>query len=82
MHRSLGDPACDLRSNIAAEAQAKIIYERLINLTEGRFCRSRGPAPQRGLADGPCASLEDRAASLCRGSSCEGMREAGVAGTM
>ncbi|HVW27127.1 MAG TPA: manganese catalase family protein [Polyangiaceae bacterium] len=31
---SIGDPTCDLRSNIAAEARAKIIYERLINLTE------------------------------------------------
>jgi Mn-containing catalase len=31
---SIGDPACDLRSNIAAEARAKIVYERLINLTE------------------------------------------------
>jgi Mn-containing catalase len=31
---SIGDPTCDLRSNIAAEARAKIIYERLINLTD------------------------------------------------
>ena len=31
---TIGDPACDLRSNIAAEARAKIVYERLINLTE------------------------------------------------
>ena len=31
---SIGDPTCDLRSNIAAESRAKIIYERLINLTE------------------------------------------------
>jgi Mn-containing catalase len=31
---TIGDPACDLRSNIAAEARAKIIYERLINCTE------------------------------------------------
>jgi Mn-containing catalase len=30
---SIGDPTCDLRSNIAAEARAKIVYERLINLT-------------------------------------------------
>jgi Mn-containing catalase len=30
---TIGDPACDLRSNIAAEARAKIIYERLINVT-------------------------------------------------
>lgn len=31
---TIGDPTCDLRSNIAAEARAKIIYERLINLTD------------------------------------------------
>ena len=30
---SIGDPSCDLRSNIAAEARAKIVYERLINVT-------------------------------------------------
>jgi Mn-containing catalase len=31
---SIGDPTCDLRSNIAAEARAKITYERLINCTD------------------------------------------------
>jgi len=31
---SRGDPTCDLRSNIAAEARAKIIYERLIAITD------------------------------------------------
>lgn len=31
---SIGEPTADLRSNIAAEARAKIIYERLINVTE------------------------------------------------
>lgn len=31
---SITDPACDLRSNIAAESRAKIIYERLINVTD------------------------------------------------
>jgi Mn-containing catalase len=30
---TIGDPTSDLRSNIAAEARAKIIYERLINCT-------------------------------------------------
>lgn len=30
---SRGDPTCDLRSNIAAESRAKIVYERLINCT-------------------------------------------------
>jgi Mn-containing catalase len=31
---SIGDPSADLRSNIAAEARAKVIYERLINATD------------------------------------------------
>ncbi|CAP41980.1 manganese catalase family protein [Bordetella petrii] len=31
---TIGDPSADLRSNIAAEARAKIVYERLINVTE------------------------------------------------
>ena len=31
---SIGEPACDLRSNIAAESRAKIVYERLINCTD------------------------------------------------
>jgi Mn-containing catalase len=30
---TIGEPTADLRSNIAAEARAKIIYERLINVT-------------------------------------------------
>jgi Mn-containing catalase len=30
---TIGDPTSDLRSDIAAEARAKIVYERLINLT-------------------------------------------------
>jgi len=31
---SIGDPSADLRSNIAAEARAKVVYERLINVTD------------------------------------------------
>ncbi|RHW17538.1 manganese catalase family protein [Sphingomonas gilva] len=31
---SRGDPVVDLRSNIAAESRAKIVYERLINITD------------------------------------------------
>lgn len=31
---SIGEPTADLRSNIAAEARAKIVYERLINVTQ------------------------------------------------
>src|SRR6195952_4358598 len=30
---SIGDPTADLRSNIAAESRAKLVYERLINIT-------------------------------------------------
>jgi len=31
---TIGDPTADLRSNIAAESRAKIVYERLINVTD------------------------------------------------
>ncbi|MBJ6981322.1 manganese catalase family protein [Luteimonas sp. MC1572] len=31
---SIGDPTADLRSNIAAESRAKLVYERLINVTD------------------------------------------------
>lgn len=31
---TIGDPSADLRSNIAAEARAKLVYERLINCTD------------------------------------------------
>jgi Mn-containing catalase len=31
---TIGDPTADLRSNVAAESRAKIIYERLINVTD------------------------------------------------
>src|SRR3954471_3526288 len=31
---SIGEPTADLRSNIAAESRAKIIYERLMNVTD------------------------------------------------
>jgi Mn-containing catalase len=31
---TIGEPTADLRSNIAAEARAKIVYERLIALTD------------------------------------------------
>ena len=34
LHRHDRRPAADLRSNIAAEARAKIVYERLINCTD------------------------------------------------
>ena len=31
---TIGDPTADLRSNIAAESRAKLVYERLINCTD------------------------------------------------
>ncbi|MBB3343022.1 manganese catalase family protein [Luteimonas sp. RC10] len=31
---TIGDPTADLRSNIAAESRAKLVYERLINVTQ------------------------------------------------
>src|ERR1700710_1901917 len=31
---SRGDPTCDLRSNIAPASRAKVVYERLINITD------------------------------------------------
>ncbi len=31
---TIGEPTADLRSNVAAEARAKIVYERLINVTD------------------------------------------------
>lgn len=31
---SIGEPTADMRSNIAAEARAKIVYERLMNVTD------------------------------------------------
>ncbi len=31
---TIGEPTADFRSNIAAEARAKIVYERLINVTD------------------------------------------------
>jgi len=31
---TIGEPTADMRSNIAAEARAKIVYERLMNVTD------------------------------------------------
>jgi Mn-containing catalase len=36
---TIGEPTADLRSNIAAEARAKLVYERLIKLTNDSGCR-------------------------------------------
>jgi Mn-containing catalase len=38
---TIGEPTADLRSNIAAEARAKIIYERLINVPQIPASRRR-----------------------------------------
>ncbi len=36
---TIGQPTADLRSDIAAEARAKIVYERLIKLTDDAGCK-------------------------------------------
>lgn len=53
---TIGEPTADLRSNIAAEARAKIIYERLINITDDpgvadalRFLMTREIAHQKAF---------------------------------
>lgn len=53
---SIGDPTADLRSNIAAEARAKLVYERLINVTDDpgikdalRFLMTREIAHQKSF---------------------------------
>jgi Mn-containing catalase len=53
---TIGEPTADLRSNIAAEARAKIIYERLINVTNDPgikealgFLMTRGIAHQKSF---------------------------------
>ena len=53
---SIGEPTADLRSNIAAEARAKLVYERLINVTDDpgikdalRFLMTREVAHQKSF---------------------------------
>lgn len=53
---SIGDPTADLRSNIAAESRAKLVYERLINVTDDpgikdalRFLMTREIAHQQSF---------------------------------
>jgi Mn-containing catalase len=53
---TIGEPTADLRSNIAAEARAKIVYERLINVTDDpgvkdalRFLMTREVAHQKSF---------------------------------
>jgi Mn-containing catalase len=36
---TIGEPTADLRSDIAAEARAKLVYERLIKLSDDASCR-------------------------------------------
>ncbi|HEY8261041.1 MAG TPA: manganese catalase family protein [Methylosinus sp.] len=62
---TIGDPACDLRSNIAAESRAKIVYERLVNVTEDpgvkealSFLMTREIAHQKSF-EKALASIED-----------------------
>ncbi len=53
---TIGEPTADLRSNIAAEARAKLVYERLINITDDpgikdalRFLMTREIAHQKSF---------------------------------
>ena len=53
---SIGEPTADLRSNIAAEARAKLVYERLITVTDDpgikdalRFLMTREIAHQKSF---------------------------------
>lgn len=53
---TIGEPTADLRSNIAAEARAKLVYERLINVTNDpgikdalRFLMTREVAHQKSF---------------------------------
>lgn len=53
---TIGDPTADLRSNIAAESRAKLVYERLINITDDpgikdalRFLMTREIAHQKSF---------------------------------
>ncbi|HYG05753.1 MAG TPA: manganese catalase family protein [Stenotrophomonas sp.] len=53
---TIGDPTADFRSNIAAEARAKLVYERLINVTDDpgikdalRFLMTREVAHQKSF---------------------------------
>ncbi|MDQ1091866.1 Mn-containing catalase [Xanthomonas sacchari] len=51
---SIGEPTADLRSNIAAEARAKIVYERLINVTDDpghRRCADLPDDPRSGAPE-------------------------------
>jgi Mn-containing catalase len=47
---TIGEPTADLRSNIAAESRAKIIYERLINVTDDPCERRPGFLMTREIA--------------------------------
>lgn len=62
---SIGEPSADLRSDIAAEARAKIVYERLIKVCEDpglrdtlNFLMTREIAHQQ-MFEAALASLED-----------------------
>ena len=53
---TIGDPTCDLRSNIAAESRAKIVY-RAADQSHGR---SRGEGSSRVLDDAPRSPISNR----------------------
>jgi hypothetical protein len=70
---SRGDPTCDLRSNIAAESRAKIIYERLINITDdpgikdalGIRSRSRRRSTRSRRTSRPASCRASRPSPTC-----------------
>ena len=88
---TIGEPTADLRSNIAAEARAKIVYERLINVTDDPgikdalgFLMSREIAHQLSF-EKPCmplrptshkASCQEILSSTTRTSTFQGWRNA------
>ena len=73
---TIGDPACDLRSNIAAEGAARIVYERLINVTDDAgmkeapgFLMTREIAHQKSFEKALYAIPSNSSGEVCRTSS-------------
>jgi Mn-containing catalase len=70
-----GEPACDVRSNIAAESRAKIIYEQLINITDDPsikdalgFLMTREIAHQKSFEKALYAITDNFLRASCRAS--------------
>ena len=69
-----GEPTVDLRSNIAAESRAKIVYERLINITDDPgikealgFLMTREVAHQKSFEKALYAIEDNFPPASCRG---------------